>query len=362
MKYCPYCGTVLVDGVVSFCMECGKKLPIKDEERAIFQNNDNEVLQKAAGSGIESWKEKMTGKRNQKSSQKQNVTRDKEQTTKKKRRLSELPEEEDQSIEPTKKPEKIPETSPEDDYDGYYDDILPTDEGRFSEGMDKNLIKKVIAIIGAVLLIVALSWTENIAVRILIYLMVTYQDYIKKTKQNVYKSKKIKLPRPEMYMVYTGSRKERPEYISLAEEFFDGQSVFLETQVKVLYGSNEGDIISQYVTFTKVYDEQRKLHGRTRKAVTETIRICKDKNVLREYLEEREKEVENIMLAMYDEKEILLEYIESERYEAEKKADKRTALQMVKAGRLSLDEVLQFFPSLTSDDIKELQEELLQSV
>lgn len=36
---------------------------------------------------------------------------------------------------------------------------------------------------------------------------------------------------------------------------------------------------------------------------------------MREYLEEHEKEVENIMLAMYDEKEILLEYIESERCE-----------------------------------------------
>ena len=210
------------------------------------------------------------------------------------------------------------------------------------------------------------TWTENIAVRILIYLMVTYQDYIKKTKQNVYKSKKIRLPKPEMYVIYTGDRKERPEYISLAEEFFDGQNIFLDAKIKVLYGSDKDDIISQYVTFTKVYDEQRKLHGRTRKAVTETIRICKDKNVLKEYLEEREKEVENIMLAMYDEKEILLEYIESERYEAaqegEKKADKRTALQMVKAGRLSLDEVMQFFPSLTPDDVKELQEELLQSV
>lgn len=210
------------------------------------------------------------------------------------------------------------------------------------------------------------TWTENIAVRILIYLMVTYQDYIKKTKQNVYKSKKIRLPKPEMYVIYTGDRKEHPEYISLAEEFFDGQNIFLDAKIKVLYGSDKDDIISQYVTFTKVYDEQRKLHGRTRKAVTETIRICKDKNVLKEYLEEREKEVENIMLAMYDEKEILLEYIESERYEAEqegeKKADKRTAIQMIKAGRMSVDEVMQFFPSLTSDDVKELQEELLQSV
>lgn len=165
-----------------------------------------------------------------------------------------------------------------------------------------------------------------------------------------------------MYVVYTGNRKERPEYISLAEEFFDGHSFFLNAQIKVLYGRDKSDIISQYVTFTKVYDKQRNLHGRTRKAVTETIRICKDMNVLREYLEEREKEVENIMLAMYDEKEILLEYIESERYDAEKKADKRTAIQMVKAGKLSLDEVMHFFPSLTPDDIKELQEKLLQDV
>ena len=45
------------------------------------------------------------------------------------------------------------------------------------------------------------TWTENIAVRILIYLMVTYQDYIKKTKQNVYRNKKIRLPRPELYVI-----------------------------------------------------------------------------------------------------------------------------------------------------------------
>lgn len=210
------------------------------------------------------------------------------------------------------------------------------------------------------------SWTENIAVRILIYLMVTYQDHIKKTKQNVYKSKKIKLPCPEMYMVYTGDRKERPEYISLAEEFFGGQDAFLDAKVKVLYGSDEGDIISQYVAFTKVYDEQRKLHGRTRRTVTETIRICKDKNVLREYLSEREKEVENIMLAMYDEKEILLEYIESERYDAEKigeqKVAKKTAIQMLRMGKLSNEEIVQCIPSLTLEEVEEIQRELLQNV
>ena len=201
------------------------------------------------------------------------------------------------------------------------------------------------------------TWTENIAVRILIYLMVTYQDYIKKTKQNAYRSKKIKLPRPELYVIYTGDRKERTEYISLADEFFEGQKTFLDAKIKVLYGSGQGDIISQYVTFTKVYDEQRKLHGRTRKAVTETIRICKDKNVLKEYLEEREKEVENIMLAMYDEKEILREYIESERYDTEKEM----AVQLLKEG-LPVEQIARCSSALSIDELRMLQKELLQNV
>ena len=202
--------------------------------------------------------------------------------------------------------------------------------------------------------------------RSLMYLMTTYQDYFRKTNQNIYKKAKVTFPKPELYVVFTGEKQGYPEYMRLSEEFFDGEECFLNVCVKVLYGSGEDDIISQYVTFAKVYDEQRKKHGKTRTAILETIRICKDKNVLTEYLLEREKEVEAIMLAMYDEEEILLDYIRSEKYEAaqEEKREhaKETAIQMLKAGKLSVDEIMQFFPILTSDDVKELQEELLQSV
>jgi hypothetical protein len=58
----------------------------------------------------------------------------------------------------------------------------------------------------------------------------------------------------------------------------------------VSYESGTDDIINQYIVFCKVFDDQRKLYGLTEQAVKETIRICKDKNVLREYLESREKE------------------------------------------------------------------------
>lgn len=37
----------------------------------------------------------------------------------------------------------------------------------------------------------------------------------------------------------------------------------------------------------------------------ETIRICRDKNVLREYLESRESEVISIMMTLFDEEKIM---------------------------------------------------------
>ncbi|MCI8282590.1 MAG: hypothetical protein HFI76_13100 [Lachnospiraceae bacterium] len=68
-----------------------------------------------------------------------------------------------------------------------------------------------------------------------------------------YGSRKLSLPQTELYVIYTGNRKNRPEWISLSEEFFGGNKDFLEARVKVLYGDRgKKDIISQYVDFTKV--------------------------------------------------------------------------------------------------------------
>ena len=62
----------------------------------------------------------------------------------------------------------------------------------------------------------------------------------------------------------------------------------MDIKIKMLYGTGEDDVISQYVSFTRVFDEQRRRYGSTRKAVLETIRICKDQNLLKEYLEEHD--------------------------------------------------------------------------
>lgn len=99
MKYCPYCGTSLADSTASFCSECGKTIP----------------------------KEK--GK------------------TKKCRRK----QKEKQSTEESKTKQIMDEG-----YDGYYDDVLPSDLGLVKEGVDKTLVKKILLLVLGVLLVLIL--------------------------------------------------------------------------------------------------------------------------------------------------------------------------------------------------------------
>lgn len=120
----------------------------------------------------------------------------------------------------------------------------------------------------------------------------------------------------------------------------------------MLYGDGNGDIISQYVTFTKIYQEQARLLGRTVEAVQETIRICKDKDVLREYLAAHEKEVVSIMMTLFSQEKAVEQFgYEREqkgREEGDLKRAMKTASKMFKAGE-PIDKIAGFleFPPET---------------
>ena len=111
------------------------------------------------------------------------------------------------------------------------------------------------------------------------------------------------------------------------------------------------------IIFTKVCNEQVKLYGRTKKAILETIRICKDRNVLKEYLESREKEVVDIMMVLYDEEEAMKTYVESERYDAQNDAKVETATRMIADGDLSVDKIAKY-SGLALEKVIELKKEL----
>ena len=127
-------------------------------------------------------------------------------------------------------------------------------------------------------------------------------------------------------------------------------------EIRVIYESDTDDIINQYIIFCKVFNEQVKLHGMTQKAITETIRICKDRNILKEYLESREKEVVTIMMSLFDEEQIMKMYAK----DIEKEVAIQTAERMIRMGKLSLEEVADCVPSLTLDELKEIESEVMQ--
>lgn len=214
------------------------------------------------------------------------------------------------------------------------------------------------------------TWSVNILVRILLYLAQSYHEYFQKTSQNLYKSKKVKIPKPELYIIYVGNKGKKPDVISLSEEFFESADIDVEIKAKVIYETDKDDIINQYIIFCKVFNEQTDKYGLTKEAVNETIYICKNRNILREYLAEREKEVITIMMSLFDEEEIMNMYVKDLVREAEEKAEKRgekraekaakksareTAERMIKKGKMTIEDIADCVPILSLEEIKKIE-------
>lgn len=195
------------------------------------------------------------------------------------------------------------------------------------------------------------------------YLVQTYHEYFKRTNQNLYGSKKVDMPKPELYLIYTGDRKNIPDSISLAKDFFGEAKIAVEAEIKVLYRENE-DIIGQYIIFSKVYTEQRKLYGNTKQAVTEAIRICKNRNVLKQYLESKEQEVVDIMMTLFDDEQILKAYAKDIENNTARETARKTEIEMaeklIRKGKMSLEEIADCVPLVPFEELEKIQEDIAQ--
>jgi flagellar biosynthesis/type III secretory pathway protein FliH len=137
----------------------------------------------------------------------------------------------------------------------------------------------------------------------------------------------------EFYVLYTGDRKDRPQTLSLSQEFFQGHPCALEVTVNMIYDGKQGDIVSQYVAFTRIYREQVQNYGRTKQAVLETIKICQNSKILEQYLESRKKEVITIMASLFNQEQALEAYLRDERREAEQKGLQRGLQKGLRTGK-----------------------------
>ena len=145
------------------------------------------------------------------------------------------------------------------------------------------------------------SWSPNIVIRLLIYVAQALNNFFTERKILLYKDNKVHCPKPELYVVFTGERVSQPPVLSFKDLFFgDSVECDIDVKVHVIYEQDTDDIINQYIIFCKVLTEQVKKNGPTRKAIEETLRVCRDKQILVEYLKQRETEIMDIMTTLFD--------------------------------------------------------------
>ena len=140
------------------------------------------------------------------------------------------------------------------------------------------------------------TFSPNIPLRMLMYLAKTYNEYIEERQLSLYREKKVSIPRPELYVIYTGE-KETPDILRLSDMYEGSGSADLA--VRVLRDGQPGDILSQYVDFCQVANEQVSLYGRTDEALMSTIQICQERGILVPFLDCRKKEVVDIMTRLF---------------------------------------------------------------
>lgn len=121
MKYCTNCGAALEDCTASFRAECGKP------------------LSSASGDSVKNAVENKKAKHKEKKKPKKEKPKKQKKTKKKDEILEEI------VGEPV-----------DDGYDGYYDDVIPPDTDRVKEGLDKELIKKIVALSVGVIFIISM--------------------------------------------------------------------------------------------------------------------------------------------------------------------------------------------------------------
>ena len=78
------------------------------------------------------------------------------------------------------------------------------------------------------------------------------------------------------------------------------------------------------------------------------------------YFESREKEVVGIMMALFDQEEVFDTYVKRERKEAAREAAKKMAIELLKTGKCSINDIRGIAPQLDEEDIIEIEQEFTQ--
>ncbi len=201
------------------------------------------------------------------------------------------------------------------------------------------------------------EWSVNVAFRMFVYLSQFPIWYCEQTGQDLDSETPVSLPYMEFYVIYPGERGDKPDRLSFNREFFQGEGTFGDVTARVICAGETDGIIDEYISFCQVMDEQIRKYGAGQKAVSETIRICRERGILKEYLWTRDEGVSRIMAGLFDRENIMESYGKSMAREAAEEAEKNMVERMIRSGKFSLEDIAEVAPSFSLDELRKMKEE-----
>lgn len=155
------------------------------------------------------------------------------------------------------------------------------------------------------------EWNENISLRLMFYLAETYKRYLAETEQSEHRSERVQIPKPELYVLYTGDA-DAPDETSFNAVYFNGECG-VDLRVKVLKDVSTSTIYGQYIGFCKVYNEMRRLYRNKLECAQATIQRSIELGYLTEFLKAHEKEAISMMEELFDSEYLTQQYIKADR-------------------------------------------------
>ncbi len=141
-----------------------------------------------------------------------------------------------------------------------------------------------------------LTWSPNVLVRAFLSFRHAYQKHLYETYDFMYSPETLEMPFTEVYVMYPGEKGNHPDVLSMKDSFFSGQDCCFDITAHIIYADKQDTVLNQYNTFFMILAEQAKKHGKTKEAVSNAIRICREKGILDGYLGRKEQEAEEMVL------------------------------------------------------------------
>ena len=172
------------------------------------------------------------------------------------------------------------------------------------------------------------TYTTNIVLRILFYLSETLKNYIIDSSENknlneLYNTKPRIIPKIKLFVVYTGDKMMQDHDLHLKDVMVENDIISdIDMKVRVLCTGNKKSILGQYILFTQIYSRQKKECKDIETAVKNTIEICMNDEILKEYLDYRKMEVQEMITAFTTQEEAFESFLKDEVKAGEKRGRK----------------------------------------